>query len=68
MRRNDVGAILVIATLYAGMQLVGITCPSSLKYPVGYLTVWFQVILSARNFKVISRRCSFIAIRDENFQ
>ena len=45
MRRNDVGAILVIAVLYAGMQLVGITCPSSLKYPVGYLTVWFQVIL-----------------------
>ena len=27
MRRNDVGAILVIAVLYAGMQLVGITCP-----------------------------------------
>lgn len=27
MRRNDIGAILIIAALYAGMQLMGITCP-----------------------------------------
>lgn len=27
MRRNDVGALLVIAAFYAAMQLVGITCP-----------------------------------------
>ncbi|MGN0968721.1 MAG: DUF2752 domain-containing protein [Oscillospiraceae bacterium] len=27
MRRNDIGAILIIAAFYAVMELVGITCP-----------------------------------------
>lgn len=27
MRRNDVGAVLIIAALYLGMELLGVTCP-----------------------------------------